>query len=835
MSGIGVTAGPGEEPAGAPIESEFDRVWRTPRWLGRLSAANHVVLGRRYIVTAFIFFLVGGIEAMFMRTQLIFPENHVLTPYQYNQIFTMHGTTMLFLFATPVMLATAIFLLPMIIGARDIAFPRLTAFGYWIYLAGGILLYVSFLVQGAPDAGWFMYQPLTAPQFSPRLNQDFWYFGVALVESSSVIAAIELTVTILKSRAPGFTINRMPTYAWYMLGTSFMIIFGFPVIIIAALMAEAERGLGLPFFIPSADGKPLLWEHLFWIFGHPEVYVIFLPGAGIVSTILPTFARARLIAYDWIVLAIVGTVFFSFGVWVHHMFTTGIPRTALSFFSGASLAVAVPSGIQIFAYLATIWHGRPVITTPFLFLLGFVFIFVLGGLSGVTLAIVPFNWQVNDSYYVVSHFHYVIIGGMVFPLFAALHYWMPLVSGRMLSERLGRVTFWVMFFGFNLAFLPMFISGLWGMPRRIYTYPAASGWEPTNFASTIGGYVFAIGVLLFLVNLAWHFWGGADAGINPWNAGTLEWAQPLPVTPYKFRSIPELRSQDPIWDDSDLAGLIARGEGFLPRVHEDAKEMLGTSMVGAEPDQVVRLPKPSYMPLFTAMMVTLIAAALLARMPWLAIGGVGGTILGVAVWLWDRHPIEDEIDVGHGLRLPVSFGDHKSNEHLGMIIFLMADFAAWGTLVYSYFFQWATTEFWPPPGYVIGHHGYAFAATGLLVVSLGTVYLSRLAGRHGRMLFMLPGLLVSTALLAVAAWCVWKIFSDLPFDYTSDAYAAEVVTLAGFGALHLAAAVPMMVYTMARGLAGFVKSHRYIAIWTTGVFSMYAAVQMLVMLGIIFL
>src|SRR5690606_16021404 len=363
-----------------------------------------------------------------------------------------------------------------------------------------------------------MYAPLTTKAFSPGIEQDFWLLGVTFIEISSIGGALELIVSILKTRAPGMSLNRMPIFAWYMLAVSFMIVIGFPPLVLGSILLEVERAFGIPFYDVARGGDPLLWQHLFWIFGHPEVYIIFLPAAGIVSSMLPSLARSRLIGYHLIVLAAVGTAFLSFGLWVHHMYATGIPRIALSFFAGASLAVAIPSGIQVFAWIATLWSGRPVLTTPLLFVLGFVVIFVLGGLTGVMVAMVPFDLQAHDTYFVVAHFHYVLIGGMVFPLFAALTFYLPRATGKMLSESLGRLTFWLMFVGFNAAFLPMHLTGLLGMPRRVFTYPDGIGWNGLNMTSSFGAYAMAAGVLVFIVNVIWSARRGQDAGENPWAA-----------------------------------------------------------------------------------------------------------------------------------------------------------------------------------------------------------------------------------------------------------------------------------------------------------------------------
>ncbi|MBX6393595.1 MAG: cbb3-type cytochrome c oxidase subunit I, partial [Burkholderiales bacterium] len=415
-----------------------------------------------------------------MRVQLAVPENQFLGPETYNQFFTMHGTVMMFLFAVPAVEAVGVLLLPNMLGARDLPFPRLSAYAYWAYLVGGLVFFASLFFDVAPDGGWFLYPPLSSIVFSPGVNNDFWLLGIGFIEISAIAGAIELIVGILRTRAPGMKLSQMPVFAWAMLVLGGMIVFAFPAVIVCTLLLELERAFHWPFFMADKGGDPLLWQHLFWFFGHPEVYIIFLPAAGMVSMMVPAMAQTPLMGYRLTVLALLATGFLSFGLWVHHMYTTGIPQLSLSLFTAASMAVAVPSGIQVFAWIATFAAGKARLCTPTLFLLGFLFIFVLGGLTGVMVALVPFDWQAHDSYFVVAHLHYVLIGGMVFPLFAAMYYWIPTVSKRTLSEKLGRWVFALMFIGFNLAFFPMHITGMAGMPRRVYTYAESLGWGPLN-------------------------------------------------------------------------------------------------------------------------------------------------------------------------------------------------------------------------------------------------------------------------------------------------------------------------------------------------------------------
>ncbi len=458
----------------------YENVWAAPIGWRKLSSVSHRVVGQRFIVTGLIFFLIAGFLALLVRVQLIVPNNTFMDAETYNQVFTMHGTLMMFLFAIPILEGFAVYLLPLMLGARDLVFPRLGAFGYWCYLFGGIIVMSSFLLDAAPNGGWFMYTPLSTKEYTPGLSADFWLIGITFAEIASVTAAVEIIAAILCTRAPGMSLTKIPIFAWYMLITAFMIAIGFPPLIIGSILLEAERLIGLPFFDPLLGGDPLLWQHLFWLFGHPEVYIIFLPAAGMVATMLPTFVGKPLFGYGFAVAAIVTMGFISFGLWAHHMFATGLPSISLALFSAASTIVAVPTGVQIFSFIATLSLGRPRLTVPMLFILGFLFIFVLGGLTGVMLAAVPFNWQAHDTYFVVAHLHYVLIGGMVFPLIGAFYYWTPHFTGRMMSERLGKWAFWLMFIGFHVTFFLMHLTGMRGMPRRIATYPEGLGWDRLN-------------------------------------------------------------------------------------------------------------------------------------------------------------------------------------------------------------------------------------------------------------------------------------------------------------------------------------------------------------------
>ena len=464
----------------------LERTWAGGRGvIAWLSEVDHKAIGRRFIATAFAFFALAGVLAALMRIQLARPENHFLSPDAYNQIFTMHGTTMMFLFAVPVVLAMGIYLVPLMIGARAMAFPRMLAYGYWMFLFGGIFLYVMFALNIGPDNGWFSYPPLAGPAYSYGKRGDVWAQLITFTEVSGLVVATCLVCTIFKLRTPGMSLNRMPLFVWAMLITSFMVIFAMPSIVISSTCLILDRLVATHFFNQAEGGDPLLWQHLFWFFGHPEVYIIFLPALGMMSEIISTAARRKVVGYMEMILSMTATAFIGFGVWVHHMFATGLPQFGVSFFTASSIMIVIPTAIQIFNWIATIWTARRLqITVPFLYSASFFFVFIVGGLTGVMLASVPLDRQVHDTYFVVAHFHYVLIGGSTFPLLGAIYFWFPKITGRMMGDRLGRISFWLLFAGFNLTFFPMHLLGLDGMPRRVYTYPGAMGWQGLNLLAS---------------------------------------------------------------------------------------------------------------------------------------------------------------------------------------------------------------------------------------------------------------------------------------------------------------------------------------------------------------
>ncbi len=602
-----------------------------------ITTVDHKRIGVMYGITAFMFFLAGGIEALFIRLQLSVPNNDLLQPDEYNRLFTMHGTTMIFLVVMPLSAAFFNLLIPLMIGARDVAFPRLNAFSYWVFLTGGLFMTASFFTGnpdgtifegklGAPDAGWFGYAPLTLEQFTPSTGVDYWALGLLILGVSSMAGGFNFCVTIINMRAPGMTLFRMPVFVWMTLVTSFLIIFAMPVITVALFQLEFSRMFGARFFDASAGGTPLLWQHMFWLFGHPEVYILILPAMGIVSEILPTFSRKPLFGYPFVVFSGIAIAFMSWGVWAHHMYTTGLGSIANSAFGVSTILIAIPTGIKIFNWLGTMWGGSIRFTTPLMFAVGFVAMFTIGGLTGVTHSVVPSDYQQQDTYYVVAHFHQVLFGGALFALFGGIYYWFPKFTGRMLNEKLGQLHFWGMMIGFNLTFQPMMILGLLGMPRRIETYPEGMGWDLWNMLATTGAFVIAASVLVFIVNVIVTSRSKEEAGADPWDGRTLEWALPSPPPAYNFAEIPTVHALDDHWhkkyveDEQGMPMPVVAGAA----VEEDHGDGHG-----------IHLPSPSFMPLIAALGPVVIALGLLYDY---ALVPVGAAITMFGIFAWALEP-----------------------------------------------------------------------------------------------------------------------------------------------------------------------------------------------------
>jgi cytochrome c oxidase subunit I+III len=629
----------------ATTAERLTQIWETPHgFVSGLFTVDHKEIGRRYLITAFAFFLIGGLEALVVRTQLAVPDGSITSPHLYDQLFTLHSVTMLFLFATPVIVGSfGNFMIPLQIGARDMAFPRLNALSYWVFLFAGLLLYGSLLVGSPPNDAWFAYVPLSTQNYTPGPNQDFWSFGLLFLTISSTVSAINFIVTVFKLRCPGLSINRLSLFIWSEVATAFMIIFAFPALTVAIAFLELERKFGFHFFNPAGGGNPILWQHLFWIFGHPIVYIWFVPATGVISSVVPPFARRRMVGYIFVALASVSVAFLSFGVYVHHMFTVGLPLIALAFFSAASMMVSFPSGVQVFCWISTIFHGRSNWKVPFLYVLGYVFVFVIGGISGVVTGLVPIDWQVNMTYFVVAHIHYVVAGTVVFAMLAGMYYWVPKMWGYMMDERLGRLGFWLVFIGFNLAFFPMHVVGMLGMTRGAYTYPSGLGWSGWNLAETIGAYIMALGILVVVADFFLALYRGPRAPDNPWNADTLEWAVSSPPPPYNFLRIPTVRSREPLWDQPELAEINrtpAEEGGMLARA-DRARETLATSVLDAEHPDLIHMPEDSYWPLLLAFGLLVFFIGFLPNITFaeVFIISIGLIIILVALagWFWPEQ------------------------------------------------------------------------------------------------------------------------------------------------------------------------------------------------------
>jgi cytochrome c oxidase subunit I+III len=789
--------------------AELERVWQPPRGWRLLTAVNNTHIGLYYIATALLFFVLAGVLALLMRAQLALPDGSLLGAPLYNQVFTMHGTVMMFLFAVPMVEAIAVYLLPGMLGARDLPFPRLSAYAYWAYAVGGLAFFCTMFFGASPDGGWFMYPPLSSTEQSPGPGADWWLLGIGFIEISAIAGAVELIVGILFTRAPGMTLGRMPVFAWAMLVVAFMIVFAFPAIIAGTTLLELERAFDWPFFIAARGGDPLLWQHLFWFFGHPEVYIISLPAAGLVSMMVPTLARTPLVGYRAIVAGLIGVGVLSFAVWAHHMFTAGLGALAATLVSAASLAIALPTALQVFGWLATLAHGRLQINAASLFVLGFLFIFVLGGLTGVMVAVLPFDTQVHDTYFIVAHLHYVLIGGLVFPMFAALYHWTPLVNGHRFSERWGRWVFALMFVGVNLTFFPMHMAGLEGMPRRVYAYAGDLGWNVYNLLSSIGAAVLAAGIGLFFFD-AIRTWRRAHRPHrDPWQAATLEW---LPTENFGTRSIPQVDSREPLWQRPSLAEEVPAGAHWLPGAVLGRRETLVTSPGRAVPMHLIVLTGDSGWPLLAGLGTAGFFLLLTVKWVWLASLCGLFAIAATLAWVWqtDRPPVAERVEIGTGRMVPVGASGRRSHSWWATMVLVAVDLTIFASMLFAHLHLAMRAEACPPPGAALPDDASTGLAIALFVASglaIGFAARTRLpqglAERLGP--YLRTSVATAAALIAMAAATVSMLAAQRAAGLAParDAWSASVAALVGWQAFHAIVLALMGLYLLARIWSGY--------------------------------
>ena len=823
----------------APDTAErMQRLWEDPPGLiGKLMAVQNDAIGKRLLFVGFFFLLLGGsVDSLAMRLQLAFPESDLIGPELYNELFTNHGSVTMFLVILPITEGFAILMLPFLLGTREMPFPRLGAYSFFTYLMGGLFYYSSTLFRLVPDAGWFAYTPLSLTRYSPDLSLDFWVLGLSVAEVAAIAAGIEIIISILKFRAPGMTLARLPLFGWAMLVTAFMIVFAFTTLIVGSLLLELSRSYDMKFFDPLAGGSSLLWQHLFWIFGHPEVYIQFLPAAGAVSMILPVLVRRKIAGYPWLVAAFVAIGFMSFALWAHHMFAVGLPPIVSSFFSAASIAIGVPAGILIFAWLVTMWVGRPVWKTALLFVVGFIVTFTVGGITGIMVASAPLDLQAHDSYFVVGHLHYVLIGGVAFPFFAAAYYWLPKYTGKLLDERFGKANFWLMFVGLHLTFGPMHIVGLMGMPRRVYTYEAGQGWDIYNLLSTIGAFVIFAGIGVFLVNLVYTHFRGEPAGHNPWGADSLEWSVSSPPPDQGYSVPPIVHSRHPLWDQDDLTSGDERTVGLLQGLARwplTWRAALVTSTNHAEPEEVIRVSGPSIWPFVAACgTVLLFIGEMIHR---LALIGFSVVVLVVAVVMWNRpEPVptsdeeEEAFEAEHDI--PVRTDGGRTLASWGMGLAILVGVIAFSTILLSYFYLRVENPDWPPPGVPDPALTLAVVSSALAVASAIAMHAARRSIRAGAPSRLRAGLTVAGALTLVAALVLVVDLARLEFDAQAHAY-GSIVHLVG-GAVVTLAFVGLVIdgVVLAAALRGRFTPRRHAAV--TNVARYWAAMTVMWLAGV---
>jgi cytochrome c oxidase subunit 1 len=588
-----------------------------------LTTVDHKRIGIMYLGAAALFFAFGGVEALMMRVQLFSPDNHFVSAQLFNELFTMHGTTMIFFVAMPGLIGLINCIVPLQIGARDVAYPRLNALSLWLFMAGGIFLNSSWLLGGAPNAGWFNYVPIASAQFSPGPGVDFYDLGLQLAGIGTLMTGINFLVTIINMRAPGMSLLRMPLFVWCAFVTMWLIAFAFPPLTVNLFLLMFDRFFNTNFFNVALGGDPILWMQLFWIFGHPEVYILILPAFGMISEVIPTFSRKPLFGYTSMVGAVLVIGLLAYVVWTHHMFTVGLGPTVNTVFAFTSMLIAVPTGIKIFNWIATMWRGQVRFDTPMLWAIGFIAMFTIGGMSGIMLAIAPADYQYNDSYFLVAHLHYVVIGGVLMGILAGLHYWWPKITGRMLNETLGKTAFWISLIGFNVTFFPMHFLGLMGMARRVSTYPPGLGLAFWNEVATIGAFILASGFVLMVVNLAQSLWLGERASADPWDARTLEWSISSPAPEYNFAYTPLIRGRDALWVEK------THGNGRIPSADPPSEH-------GDKGHHGIHMPSPTIVPLVLAIGMTAMAYGLELRQLWMILAGAVIAVYAVHRSLFDE-------------------------------------------------------------------------------------------------------------------------------------------------------------------------------------------------------
>ncbi|MDO5528516.1 MAG: cytochrome c oxidase subunit I [Paracoccus sp. (in: a-proteobacteria)] len=832
---------PGDGLSAVARHRALHAIWTPGRGIwGFLTSTNHSQLGLRFMVTAAFFFAIGGLLSMLIRAQLATPDSAFLSAEAYNQVFTMHGTIMMFLFAIPVLEGFGLYMLPKMLGTRDLAFPRLSAFGYWCYLFGGLIILGAMLMGLAPNAGWFMYTPLSSDVYTPGINSDIWLLGVTFVEISAMTMAVELTVSILMLRAPGMSLARMPIMGWYYLVTALMMVVGFPPLIAGSLMLEAERAIGLPFFDPTRGGDPILWQHLFWLFGHPEVYIIFLPAAGMLSMLIPTFSGRPLRAYNWIVAAIVLMGVVSFLIWAHHMFTVGLPQWGMHVFSIGSAIVAIPTAIQIFAWLGTMAGGRPRRSIPMLYVFGFFVIFVNGGLTGVMLAAVPFNWQVHDSYFVVAHLHYVLIGGMLFPVLAGLYYWLPSVTGRLSVHSVSVPAFWLIFAGFNGTFLLMHLTGLLGMRRRVHGYEWEDGWHWLNLLSSVSGFVLTMGFALIVLDIVLQRRLGPRFRRNPWAARTLEWAVPSPPPSYAFGAIPAFRGRADRIDVDRLAGRLAAGEGYLATPRNGWQETMAVDIITGKPDHIAILRGNSILPLLTGASISAVVLGVLLSWYWISLAALivtaGLFILNAMTAGQDRD--RGPVDAGQGLSLPVSSEAPYPISRLAMRFTLIANGTLFLSVLFGVFYLRFAAPNWPPlPEFgprgdqmaVIG--GGAIAAVAGLVL-MGLQRWLNAQNRAGGD-WSAAGLAAIAVQIAGALGLTWMLASGAMPDPRAHAFGASQAALVFYAAFHFGVGALFNLAAILRARAGRISPSRSAELELPRMWIDYTAAVTLISLAVV--